>query len=76
MTDLRDQLAATPGPRQLACLRLAAEGRSYIEIGQQLHIARSTVKTQLKRVMFILGARNTTHAVHIAHQRGLLRDDA
>jgi DNA-binding CsgD family transcriptional regulator len=61
-------------PRQLACLRLAAEGLGYVEIGQQLHIARSTVKTQLKRCMVILDARNTTQAVHIAHQRGLLDD--
>lgn len=47
-------------PRQLACLRLAAEGHGYVEIGQQLGIARSTVKTQLKRVMTTLEARNTT----------------
>ncbi len=62
----------SPGPRQLACLRLAADGHTYGEISQQLYIAESTVRTQLKRVREILGARNTAQSVHIAHQRGLL----
>lgn len=51
--------------RQLACLRLAAE----------LHITRATVKTHMTRLRETLAARNNVHAVHIAHQRGLLTPD-
>lgn len=69
-------MTTAPGPRQLACLHLAAQGLEYTEIAEQLHITRATVATQMTRARDILGARNTVHAVHIAHQRGLLGEHA
>jgi len=58
--------------RELACLKLAADGLTYAEIGQQLHISRRGVKTHISHAIEKLEARNTTHAVAIAHHEGLL----
>jgi LuxR family maltose regulon positive regulatory protein len=49
--------------RQLAVLRLVAQGLSNKEIAQSLELAPETVKTHLARVQSILGAKNRTDAV-------------
>lgn len=58
--------------QETAILRLLAQGKTYEEAGEVLHFARDTVKWYAKRIYLRLGARNAAHAVHIAHQRGLL----
>jgi len=59
-------------PRQLDCLRLAADGHTYAEIGQQLNISRGTVRDHLGQAIEKLKARNTIQAVAIAYRSGLL----
>lgn len=58
--------------QQAAILRLIAIGDSNIEIGAKLHVAEDTVKTHIRRLTKQWGARNRTHCVHLAYQRGLL----
>lgn len=55
-------------PRQGEVLVLAAQGLSNAAIGTVLHIGEDSVKTHMRRVFHLLGARNRAHAVHIAHQ--------
>ena len=62
----------TLSPRQLECLRHAADGHTYAETATLLHVGRTTVKTTLHMAAEKLDARNTTHAVAIAYQHGLL----
>jgi DNA-binding CsgD family transcriptional regulator len=52
-------------PRQLAVLRCAA---AALELG----VSYETVKSHRSWVLTRLGARNITHAVHLAHERGLI----
>ncbi len=63
-------------PRQLDCLRHAADGQSYAAIGERLYISETTVKIDLMRVRANLGAHNIAHAVHLAHRGGLLGTDS
>ena len=59
-------------PRECEVLRLVAAGRTNAEIGAQLYITESTVKTYLMRVFAKLGVGDRTAAVITAMDRGLL----
>jgi DNA-binding CsgD family transcriptional regulator len=59
-------------PREMETLRGLAEGASQEELAQAMFCAVSTVKGFIRQVYDKLHARNAAHAVHIAHQRGLL----
>ena len=59
--------------REVAVLRLIAEGNRNKEIAEKLNIAEDTVKSHIKRIMDKLGARDRTHAVSIAVQRGIIQ---
>jgi two-component system NarL family response regulator len=74
---LKRELAAhavsdTLSARELDVLRLAACGRSNREIGAALVISEATVKTHMSTILAKLGARDRTHAVAIAVQRGYI----
>jgi DNA-binding NarL/FixJ family response regulator len=58
--------------RELAVLRLVAEGRSNRQAGQALRLSEETVKKYLKNLRAKLGARDRAHAVAIAAGRGIL----
>lgn len=58
--------------RELEVLRLAAEGRGNGEIGRQLHIGATTVKTHLLRAYEKLGVSDRTAAVAHAIRRGMI----
>lgn len=60
-------------PRELATLRLLADGRSNKEIGNELGISERTVKTHLGHLFEKLGVTSRTEAVKIAARRGLVR---
>ena len=60
-------------PRELATLRLIADGRSNKEIGNELGISERTVKTHLGHLFEKLGVTSRTEAVKIATRRGLVR---
>jgi DNA-binding NarL/FixJ family response regulator len=58
--------------REVQVLRLIADGHSNLEISGLLHIAESTVKTHVKRVLAKVGARDRAQAVVVAYQSGLM----
>ncbi|MDX3505673.1 response regulator transcription factor [Streptomyces sp. ATCC51928] len=76
-TRLVDQLREAPevprlSERETQVLRLVAEGCTNAEIGRQLFIGESTVKTHLLRVFGKLGVGDRTAAVTGAMRHGLL----
>jgi DNA-binding NarL/FixJ family response regulator len=62
-------------PRELAALRLMADGRSNKEIANALGISERTVKTHLGHLFEKLGVTSRTEAVKVASRRGLVRLD-
>lgn len=60
--------------RQMAVLRLLAEGKSNKCIGRELDMAQSTVKTHLEAIFARLAVKTRTQAVVEASRRGLLRE--
>jgi two-component system, NarL family, response regulator len=62
-------------PRELAALRLLADGHSNKEIATALTISERTVKTHLGHLFEKLGVTSRTEAVRVATRRGLVRFD-
>ncbi|WP_405494916.1 response regulator [Streptomyces sp. NBC_00096] len=74
---LLDRLRTRPeqprlSDREVAVLRLVAEGATNAEIGRRLFVAESTVKTHLLRVFAKLKVTDRTAAVTTAMRHGLL----
>ena len=59
--------------REIDVLKLLAKGRSNKEIGSNLFISESTVKSHVRSVFTKLHVMSRTEAVAAANQRGLLR---
>lgn len=59
-------------PRELAVLRLMAQGLGNREIGEELLISRHTVKYHVASVLAKLGVHSRTEAVTQALRRGLV----
>jgi DNA-binding CsgD family transcriptional regulator len=65
----------TPGeltPRQLEYLSLAAQGYSQMQIARRMKVHDRTAGRHAEALFRRLGARSAAHAVHLAHQRGIL----
>ena len=60
-------------PRELATLRLMADGKSNKEIASTLGISERTVKTHLGHLFEKLGVTSRTEAAKVAARRGLVR---
>jgi DNA-binding NarL/FixJ family response regulator len=58
--------------REIAVLRLVANGASNKVISSQLMLAEATVKTHVQNILAKLGANDRTHAVTIALKRGYI----
>jgi two-component system NarL family response regulator len=62
-------------PREMATLKLLADGKANKEIAVALDISERTVKTHLAHLFEKLGATSRTEAVKVATRRGLVRMD-
>jgi len=58
--------------RELAVLRLVADGLTNARIADALDVAESTVKTHVARILQKLDATDRAHAVALAFRRGLI----
>lgn len=59
--------------REVEVVRYIAQGHSNREVGALLSVAEDTIKSRVKSILLKLNARDRTHAVTIALQRGLLQ---
>ena len=60
-------------PREMATLKLLADGKANKEIAAELSISERTVKTHLGHLFEKLGVTSRTEAIKVATRRGLVR---
>jgi DNA-binding NarL/FixJ family response regulator len=61
--------------RELDVFRLIARGLSNAEIGRELYIGDTTVKTHITHILQKLGLRDRVQAVVLAHEAGLFESE-
>lgn len=59
-------------PRRRQVLQLLAEGHTTDQIAALLHLSRWSVRDHADDILLALHARNRAHAIHLAHQAGIL----
>ncbi len=70
----REETGILLSEREVAILRLVAEGLSNYEISQRISLSENTVKYHLKNILQKLNAHNRTEAVTFAIRSGLLEE--
>ena len=66
------QLVALLTSRELDVARAIGRGRSNAEIGAELHLAETTVKTHVAAILRKLDVRDRLHAVIWAYDNGVV----
>jgi DNA-binding NarL/FixJ family response regulator len=61
--------------REREVFRLVARGRSNAEIGQELYISETTVKTHVTHILSKLELRDRVQAIVLAHEAGLVESE-
>ncbi len=74
LTDFFPEVALTP--REAEVLLWVGRGLGNKEIGEQIGAAPGTVKAHIQNILSKLSAKDRTHAVTIALQRGIIHLDA
>jgi len=59
-------------PRQIAVLSLVAQGMTYKEVGEALHLTERTVKYHMAKILERLHARTRAEAIAYASRKGIL----
>jgi DNA-binding NarL/FixJ family response regulator len=60
--------------REIEVLRQVSTGRANKDIAAQLDLSEETIKTHMRSILAKLNARDRTHAVTIALQRGIIAE--
>lgn len=58
--------------REIQILGMVAHGQTGREIALELTLSEETIKSYMSHVLRKMGAASRAHAVHLAHQQGLL----
>jgi DNA-binding NarL/FixJ family response regulator len=58
--------------REISVVKLIAQGTPNRDIGRSLNVSEHTVKARIKSILSKLGARDRSHAVTLARDRGFL----
>ena len=82
-TFARQHAEPTPDPgaddltaREVDVLMLIAQGKANAEIGKELFVSESTVKTHVSRILMKLGLKHRTQIAVYAYESGLVRPGA
>ena len=70
------ELLGNPTERELAVLKLVAQGHSNAEIGRALQLAETTVKTHVGHLLAKLGVSDRVQLVVLAYESGLVQPGA
>jgi DNA-binding NarL/FixJ family response regulator len=66
------EMLGNPTEREVAVLKLVARGYSNAEIGRELHLAETTIKTHVGHLLAKLGLTDRVHLVILAYESGLV----
>lgn len=61
-----------PSPRQMDCMRLAAQGLTSVEIAAKLNLSKGTVDNYVAQAIRLVGAKRRIDACAELKARGLL----
>ncbi|MGA7913417.1 MAG: response regulator transcription factor [Candidatus Dormiibacterota bacterium] len=70
--EVKETITTSLNKRQLAILRLVAEGYSNREVASKVNLSENTIKTHLQTIFAKLGVRNRVEAAMVAAKNNLI----